>query len=179
MGKFDGMREELLEYLSTADGEEYDTVYYFIGERDYDRSDPETVGKVADYFIEKSSSTRQYPYRNNNPITEGDRVYKDGEGAPEEMQEFIERRRARVLEAEKDGMTYIPYGNRFDSLMCQVIFYGGKTEEEAEAFDNSLKDGTYSLGGIKSKPAPTTFEVVLVIVVGILVLFSLIAEGMY
>ena len=182
MGKFDKTREELLSFLSTVDGEDYDAVYFFIGERDFDRSDAETVGKVADYFMEKASSVEEYPYRNCNPITEGDRLYKDGEGAPEELRDVIERRRARIQEAEKDGMTYIPYSREFERWMNFSMAYGSMTEDEAEAHDYALKTGDYKYerpSGVRRPRNYSTFEVVLVIVVGILVLFSLITEGMY
>ena len=141
MGKFDGTRNELIRFLSAADGQDYDAVYYFLGERDYDRGSIHALGQVADFFLEKASSFGQYPYRNINPIDKFSLVYPHGENAPERMHDFIEARKAREAEAEKNGATYIPESVRFTELMISAGYFGTISDEQAEIRERKLMAG--------------------------------------
>lgn len=118
MGDYRVIKEELLKFLQTARGEDYDAVYYYIGKYDFDQNNPEALNVVADLILEKATIGKAQPYKAERKPAASNFLYKDIDVALENVSRNIAKRVAAEHSSQDKGMVYIPESNRFNMIVC-------------------------------------------------------------
>lgn len=134
MKEYDRVRRELESFLEVADGEDYDAVYYYIGEKDFDQTDALSIELVADLILEKATQTKPNPYTGSGLVDPDEILFSTTEGAPENICGRAAERAKRKEAAEARRAVYIPDSSQFRKFIEMIILAGMDMPEYASKF---------------------------------------------
>lgn len=116
------LRNELMELLKVADKEDYDAVFYFIGQIDFDQDDEETLRAVADIVLMKATKGKSNSYRDQMSFQDCiDVLYKNQNVDSEKARKHIVFRKDKEVEFAKMGFVYIPESEAFKSIVSSAM----------------------------------------------------------
>lgn len=134
MREYDRVKYELESFLETAIGEDYDAVYYYIGERDFDQTDALSLEFVADLILEKITKQKPNPYLGSGLADTDEVLFSVVDGAPENIRSKIADREKRKEAAAERHAIYIPDSSRFRKFIETAILVGMDSPEYDDKF---------------------------------------------
>ena len=137
MEEYRGIRSDLIDFLKTASGEDYDAVYYYIGQYDFNQSDPLSIEVVADLILEKATAQKKNHYSNKRSTDLIGVLYGDAESAPTILMPNISKRSQAEQSARAKGMTYIPHSTKFIHLVSSAASM--PTQAEFEEIERNIR----------------------------------------
>lgn len=142
MEEYKGIRDDLIDFLRTARGQDYDAAYYYIGKYDFNQSDSLSLEVVADMVLEKATAGKKNPYRSNNSNLIGV-LYKGDDDTHSVVKAQISSRLEAEQKSAANGMTYVPESTRFVHLVSSAASMPTKAEFD-EIERNIKKSQTFS-----------------------------------
>ena len=124
-------REQLLEVVGNPSDSEYDAIYYFIGQYDYDPSNKKAVELVADLALTIATESKNVKYEVDLPKNYNGLLFNhlNYQGVvPPNIAERIAKRSAAIVSARHLGVGYVPDPERFKSLI-ESAFLANTSDE--------------------------------------------------
>lgn len=158
-------------FLRGVAGVDYDAVFYFIEQYDFDSSNEGSLGAVADLVYKKATRGTAHPYTPTDLAGyEGLYAYKKGDEPHDSVRDNVFRReKAEQMSSEK-GLIYVPMSDNFLSRV-RFTAIGLKTpREERRAKRISIYDDL--IRGWEESPI---YLQIFYVYLGFRVVFSLIS----
>lgn len=143
MEEYKRIRVDLIDFLRTACGQDYDAVYYYIGKYDFNQNDLLSLEVVADMVLTKATAKKKKPYWNSETSSLVSILYNEYEGTHLVVERHIRERLDAEQKAATGGMTYIPDSPRFVQLVSAAA--SELTDEDfAKIERHSIKSQTFT-----------------------------------
>ena len=149
MHEFPDYKKNIATALENASDVDYDTAYYFVGQYDFDTSNPAIVDIVADLILLKATKGERSPYSGYTTEAQLGRLYKypsDSSSLPASIQTRVKAREQKEQEAKEKSRVYIPYPDKeySGSIHNNIISAMSQSTKSPAEWDEYFRKDSYS-----------------------------------